>query len=236
MTEPKYDAEPDPRARARRAVHPARRPRAELLDERGAQRVQLAGRPVLGGRGGRGGALRPAARRRERAGAEDAAGDRLGRERARVHQPGQERRAAPDGVRPPRVQELRPARHHHQGRGGPGVRGDRAQTRCSTSRSSWSGSRWRTTTSSATSSTRTWTSTRASSTRRWASRWTCSRCCSRSAGCPAGWPSGRKRSTDKEQKIARPRQIYVGETIRHLNGEDGEDDTDGTDGAPGEHG
>jgi len=27
---------------------------------------------------------------------------------------------------------------------------------------------------------------------------------------------------DKEQKIARPRQIYVGETIRHLNGEDGE--------------
>ena len=82
-------AEPDPRARPGRAVHPARRPRAELLHQRDAQRVQLPGRPVLGGRRGRGGALRPAARRRERAGAEDAAGDRLGRERARLRQPGQ---------------------------------------------------------------------------------------------------------------------------------------------------
>ena len=85
---PQHDVEddraqvrPGPGARARpgRAVHPARRPRAELLHQRDAQRVQLPGRPVLGGRRGRGGALRPAARRRERAGAEDAAGDRLGR-------------------------------------------------------------------------------------------------------------------------------------------------------------
>src|SRR5208282_2226662 len=65
-------------------------------------------------------------------------------------------------------------------------------TRCWTSRSSSSGSRSPTSTSSATSCTRTWTSTRASSTRRWASRWRWSPCCSRSAGCPAGWLSGRK--------------------------------------------
>jgi len=26
---------------------------------------------------------------------------------------------------------------------------------------------------------------------------------------------------DPEQKIARPRQIYVGETVRHLDGEEG---------------
>jgi citrate synthase len=42
----------------------------------------------------------------------------------------------------------------------------------------------------------------------------------RMPGWLAHWQEG---STDKEQKIARPRQIYVGETIRHLNGEDGDD-------------
>ena len=41
----------------------------------------------------------------------------------------------------------------------------------------------------------------------------------RMPGWLAHWQEG---STDKEQKIARPRQIYVGETIRHLNGDDGE--------------
>src|SRR5437763_9737049 len=40
----------------------------------------------------------------------------------------------------------------------------------------------------------------------------------RMPGWLAHWQEG---PTDKEQKIARPRQIYVGETIRHLNGEDG---------------
>ena len=69
-------AGPAARAGARRALDPARRPRAELLHERGAQRRLLAGRPVLGGRGRRRGALRAAARRRERGGAEDARPDR----------------------------------------------------------------------------------------------------------------------------------------------------------------
>ncbi len=51
MTEVKY--EPDPRLRAcpRRALDPARRPRAELLDQRGAQRRLVRGRSVLGGGG-----------------------------------------------------------------------------------------------------------------------------------------------------------------------------------------
>ncbi len=64
------------RARARRALHPPRRPRAELLDQRGAQRRLLAGGPVLGGRRRRGGAVRAAPRRRQRGGAADAAPDR----------------------------------------------------------------------------------------------------------------------------------------------------------------
>jgi citrate synthase len=42
----------------------------------------------------------------------------------------------------------------------------------------------------------------------------------RMPGWLAQWQEG---SVDKEQKIARPRQIYVGETLRHLNGENGED-------------
>ena len=58
---------------ARRAVHPARRPRAELLDQRGPLGRLLAGRPLLGGRRRRRRALRPAARRRQRGGAADAA-------------------------------------------------------------------------------------------------------------------------------------------------------------------
>ncbi len=60
------------RACARHPVHPARRPRAELLDERGAQRRLLAGRPLLrrGRRHRR--PLRPAARRRQRGRAADA--------------------------------------------------------------------------------------------------------------------------------------------------------------------
>ena len=61
---------------ARRAVHPARRPRAELLDQRGPLGRLLAGRPLLRGRGRRRRALRPAARRRQRGRAADAAPDR----------------------------------------------------------------------------------------------------------------------------------------------------------------
>ena len=66
-------ARPAARARARHPLHPARRPRAELLDQRGARGRLLAGRPLLRGRRRRRRALRPAARRRQRGGAADAA-------------------------------------------------------------------------------------------------------------------------------------------------------------------
>ena len=51
-------ARPAARARPRRALDPARRPRAELLDERGARRRLVGGRPLLGGGRRRGRALR----------------------------------------------------------------------------------------------------------------------------------------------------------------------------------
>ena len=78
-TEAKY--EPDPRLRARpgRAVHPPRRSRAELLDQRGARGRLLAGGSVLRGRRRRRGALRPASRRGQRGRAADAAPDRVAR-------------------------------------------------------------------------------------------------------------------------------------------------------------
>ena len=72
-------------AGARHPVHPARRPRAELLDHRGALGRLLAGRSVLGRGGRRGGALRPAARRRQRGRAADAAPDREQGEHPRLH-------------------------------------------------------------------------------------------------------------------------------------------------------
>ena len=77
----------------------------------------------------------------------------------RLHQGREGGRGAPDGLRPPRLQELRPAREDHQEGGRRGLRGHRARTRCSTSRSSSRRSRSRTTTSSSASSTRTSTST-----------------------------------------------------------------------------
>ena len=82
----------------------------------------------------------------------------------------------PHGLRPPRLQELRPAREDPQEdvRRGP-RRTSASRIRCSTSPSRWRRSRSRTTTSSRRSSTRTSTSTAASSTARWASRRTCSR-------------------------------------------------------------
>ena len=109
-----------------------------------------------------------------------------------VRAAGQEQggRRPADGLRPPRLQELRPARRDHQ-EDRRRVLGDLgAATSCSTSPCSSRRSRSPTTTSSSASSTRTSTSTRASSTGRWASRRGCSPCCSRSAGCPAGSRTG----------------------------------------------
>ena len=78
MTEVQYEPGPAARARPRRPLDPARRPRAELLDQRGARRGLVGGRSLLGGRRRRGRAVRPAARRRQRGGPADARPDRDG--------------------------------------------------------------------------------------------------------------------------------------------------------------
>ena len=202
MTELKYQPNPVLDPRARRPVHPARRPRAELLHDDDADDRQLARGSVLGAGRGRRGALRTAARRRQRGGAAHAERDRLGRSRARVHQEGEERRGQQpaDGLRPPRLQVLRPARQGHQAHRRPGVRRHGQEPAARRSRSSSSASRCRTTTSSAASSIPTWTSTPASSTRPWASPWRCSRCSSPSPGRPAGSPSGRKCSSIRSRR------------------------------------
>src|SRR6185503_11575151 len=102
--------------RARRPLHPPRRPRAELQHDDDADDWQLARRPVLGDGRRRGRALRPAARRRERGGAADAERDRIGQQGAGVHQESEVGRSGQpaDGVRPPRLQVVRPAREGDQ--------------------------------------------------------------------------------------------------------------------------
>ena len=129
---------------------------------------------------------------------------------------GPERRLPALRLRPPRLQELRPAGQ------------DPARARpsaCSPSSKSKdvlfdialrarSRSRSPTTTSSRRSCTRTSTSTRASSTGRWASPPTCSRCCSRSAACPAGSRTGGRATRTRRRRSGGPRQIYTGPTER----------------------
>jgi citrate synthase len=69
--------------------------------------------------------VRPAARRSERSGAANAGGDRIEGQCARVHPAGEGgRRQAADGLRAPGVQELRPAGADHQTDRDGSVRGD----------------------------------------------------------------------------------------------------------------
>ena len=172
--------------------------------------------PVLGaGRRG-GGALRPAARRRQRGGAADAQRDRLGVEGAGVHQAGEVGRGAQpaDGIRPPRLQVVRPAGARSSSRSPTWCSTSPARTRCSTSRSSSSASRCRTTTSS-----------RASSIPNVdfysgliyqamgfpVEMFPVLFAIPRTAGWIAQWE---EMLLDPEQKIARPRQIYTGPAAR----------------------
>ena len=165
---------------ARPAVHPARRPRAERQRPRPcawpAARAPTCTPAIAAGVAG---AVGPRARRRQRGGARHARGDRRRGRRRRsssTEGQGQEVRLPPDGLRPPRLQELRPARDDHPRDVPRGARRSSATTtRCSTSRCGWRKPRSRTSTSSSASSTRTSISTRASSTRRSASRARCSR-------------------------------------------------------------
>ncbi len=101
-------------AGARHPLHPPRRPRAELLDERSALGRLVRCGSLLGGRRRGGRSLRALARRRQRGRAADAATDRANREHSRLHRGREGGRRAPDGLRPPRLQELRPARDDHQ--------------------------------------------------------------------------------------------------------------------------
>ena len=92
---------------------------------------------------------------------QDARPDRVGREHPRLPGGREGAQGEPDGLRPPRLQELRPACADHQEARRRGARGDRAATRSSTSPSSWRSARSTTSSSPAASSTRTSTSTRA---------------------------------------------------------------------------
>ncbi len=82
-------AEPGVAARARDPPHPPRRPRAELLDERGARRRIVPRRSVLCRLRRHRGAVRPAARRGERSSPADARRDRRQEERACVRRGGE---------------------------------------------------------------------------------------------------------------------------------------------------
>ena len=190
-----YEIDPDLVQGRRPAARAARRPRAELLDLDRASRRLLAGQPLRLGLGRHQRAVRPAPRRREPGRPRDARAHPGRRRRhRRVHDQGQEQggRRPAHGLRPPGLQELRPARGDHQedrrttSSRRPRRRRPAARDRDAASRRS----RSPTTTSSSASSTRTSTSTPASSTSRWASRRGCSPCCSPSAGCRAGSPSG----------------------------------------------
>jgi citrate synthase len=105
------------RARARRALHPARRSRAELLHVDGARRRQRPGQPLRLDRAGicalwgplHGGANQEVLEMLERI--HQDGGDR---EDGRRRGEGQGQRLQAHGLRPPGLQEPRPARPHHQ--------------------------------------------------------------------------------------------------------------------------
>ena len=137
VAEPRYEPIPMLVARARRAVHPARRPRAELLDHRDAGRrarahadpyaaLRAAAAALYGPR--HGGANEAVIRMLTEIGSIDNVDAFVERVKA-----GQGPAA---GLRSPRLQELRPAGHDHQADRRRGLRASRARTRCSTSRSS----------------------------------------------------------------------------------------------------
>jgi citrate synthase len=161
-------------------------------------------------------ALRTAARRRQRRSAAHARRDRLQGPRAGLHRADQGRARQADGLRPPRLQELRSARPHHQTGCRGSLRGHRPQSQAGY-RPGIGAHRARTTISSSSASCiPTWISTRASSTRPWDSRRTCSRCCSpfrATVGWLAQW---QEMLQDGEQKIARPRQLYIGKQARQV--------------------
>ena len=133
-----YEVDPERRAGAEPAAHPARRPRAELLDVDGAPRRLVAGQPLrldLRPASARCGARCTAARTRRcsRCSSRSSRTAATCSEFVRKVKNHEARRQA-DGLRPPRLQELRPARGDHQGAAPTRSSPSSAQaTRCSTS-------------------------------------------------------------------------------------------------------
>ena len=133
MTEVKY--EPDPRLE--RALDVLWILHADHEQNCSTSAVRAVGSsqvdPYSARRRRRGRALRAAARRRQRGGAADARPDRHGGQHPGLP-PGREGpQGEADGLRPPRLQELRPARADHQGARGRGLRGHGQATRSSRS-------------------------------------------------------------------------------------------------------
>ena len=122
IAEPRFEADPDPGPGPRRALHPPRRPRAELLDHRHAGGRLLARRSLFGLRRRRRRPVRTPARRGQRGGHPDAHRHRHVGQRRALHRLGQGRigRTAA-GLRPPGLQELRPEGDDHQEDGRRGV-------------------------------------------------------------------------------------------------------------------
>ncbi len=136
--------EPQHRGHAQAAPDPARRPRAELLHQHGAPGRFERGQPLRVDRRRHQRAVGPAARRRQPGGHRDARphrGRRRRRRQVRPHGQGPRRPVPPLGLRSPRLQELRPARPHPQGRLPPGDRRPRhdghssSTSRCGSRRS-----------------------------------------------------------------------------------------------------
>ena len=95
--------------------HPPRRPRTERVHlDRAPCRI-FGRQPLRLHRGGHRLPLGSGPRRRQRGGAGDAARDRSARAHSRIYRArqGQERSVPPDGLRSPRLQELRSARGGH---------------------------------------------------------------------------------------------------------------------------
>ena len=202
-------------------LHAARRPRAERLDLDGAARLLLRRQPLRLHRRRRRLPLGPGARRRQRGLPPDAARDRHRRPHPGIHRArqGQGRPVPADGLRPPGLQELRPARQGDEGvgrrgarparhreqpdaAGRQGARADRARGRLLHREEALS---------------RTSTSIPASSSTRSASRPRCSRRSSRWRAPSAGSRSGRRCSRTRSSRSAgrasstpaRPSRDYV---------------------------
>ncbi len=124
---------PHPGPGARPAVHPPRRPRAELLDHRHAGRRLGPRRPILVYRRRLRRPLRAAPRRGQRGRRPDADRDRFAGQHRALRERRQGGQSSTNGIRPPGLQELRPPRPDHQGDRRSASSRSPATTRCSTS-------------------------------------------------------------------------------------------------------